>query len=130
MSNARESGSRLLFVYGTLLAGEKYHHLLGDADCHGSAETEPAYELVDLGEYPALVSGGAVAAHGEIYEISEQTMAELDVLEDVPHLYQRGPIRLADGRTVETYLYIAGGLESQPRISDGDWRAYVARGRR
>ena len=64
-----------VFVYGTLLAGEPNHRVLTGARLVAKARTEPAFELRDLGPFPGLVSGGAHAVAGEVYEVDEATLA-------------------------------------------------------
>ena len=63
-----------VFVYGTLLAGEPNHRVLAGARLVANARTEPAFELRDLGPFPGLVSGGAHAVAGEVYEVDEATL--------------------------------------------------------
>jgi gamma-glutamylcyclotransferase (GGCT)/AIG2-like uncharacterized protein YtfP len=116
----------LVFVYGTLLRGERNHHLLHDATALGTARTEAAYELADVGGYPAMVPGGGVAIAGELYTVDEPTLAALDRLEDHPHCYRRTPIRLADGRWAEAYLLDRPRADRMPRVPSGDWRAATA----
>ena len=77
-----------LFVYGTLCAGQRAHHLLRGAPLLAEARTEPRFRLVEMDGYPALVAGGATAVRGEIYEVDDRLIPELDEYEDVPELYQ------------------------------------------
>ena len=49
-----------VFVYGTLRRGEPNHHIL-DRPPLRRARTLPAYELVSLGAFPAMVPGGTTA---------------------------------------------------------------------
>ena len=113
----------LLFVYGTLRAGEPSHHLLAAAPCLAEASTDRAFELVSLGDYPAMVAGGRTAVVGELYQVDAEILARLDAFEDHPHLYRRQPIALADGRAVEAYLLPRARARGLPRIPSGDWRA-------
>ena len=101
-----------VFVYGTLLAGEPNHRVLAGARLVANARTEPAFELRDLGPFPGLVSGGAHAVAGEVYEVDEATLAALDRLEGHPRFYRRTRIALEDGVAVETYLQPEDGFEA------------------
>ncbi|WP_437591905.1 gamma-glutamylcyclotransferase family protein [Sorangium sp. So ce1000] len=111
-----------LFVYGTLMRGERSHALLGRARCLGLARTAPSFELADLGAYPALVRGGSVAVLGELYEPDPETLASLDVYEGCPDLFRRESIDLHGGASCEAYLMPAGQALGRPRIASGDWR--------
>jgi gamma-glutamylaminecyclotransferase len=113
----------LLFVYGTLLRGERNHRLLRGAPALGEARTEAAYELVDAGGYPAMVSGGTTAIVGEVYAVKGATLAAVDRLEDHPSFYRRTPIRLMDGRPVEAYLLDRDRATGMSPLPSGNWRA-------
>jgi len=110
-----------VFVYGTLRTGEPNHYLLDDRALVGQVCTEPAFELVSLGAFPAMVAGGATAVVGEVYEVDPVTLAALDRLEGHPRFYQRRPIRLADGDEVLAYLLSPEQARGQTRIPSGDW---------
>ena len=110
-----------VFVYGTLRLGEPNHYLLDDRALVGSVCTEPAFELVSLGAFPAMVAGGTTAVVGEVYEVDLVTLAALDRLEGHPRFYQRRPIRLADGDEVLAYLLSPEQAHGQTRIPSGDW---------
>jgi gamma-glutamylcyclotransferase (GGCT)/AIG2-like uncharacterized protein YtfP len=121
----------LVFVYGTLMAGEGNHRLLAGhgAAFMGPAITEPAFTLIDLGSFPAAVADGDTAIRGEVYLVDPPTLAALDRLEGHPSFYRRTPITLADGREVETYVLPADGASWRPArtpIASGDWRQRAA----
>lgn len=114
-----------IFVYGTLLRGERYHEVLGGAALVSEGRTLPGYRLVDLGEYPGLVRGGEGSVVGEVYAVDAPTLAALDHLEDHPRLYQRAPLMLAvggEGGAVEAYLLAAERAAGLPVIASGSWR--------
>lgn len=118
-------GTRV-FVYGSLLSGERNHHFLARSQHIGEARTRPMYTLFDLGAYPALVAEGTTSITGEIYEVDEATLAELDRLEGHPRLYQRTPIILANNTPVVTYLMDAARVEGCTPITSGSWRTRQA----
>jgi len=78
-----------VFVYGTLmnncynheryLKGQKY---LGQAVLVG-------YALYNLGSYPGIIPDEEEKVLGELYEIDQQILKRLDVLEGNGHLYIR-----------------------------------------
>jgi gamma-glutamylaminecyclotransferase len=115
-------GRTPLFVYGTLLSGQRSHDLLRGSLFAGSARTAPVFDLLDLGEYPALVTGGHTAIHGELYWVARATRANLDDFEGHPTVYRRSWISLAGGELAETYL-LALPSTAYRSIPHGDWRA-------
>lgn len=125
-SNARarqvEPRTRV-FVYGTLLAGDRNHHLLEGARFVAEALTEPAFILYDFGGFPGMVAGGNQAVPGEVYEVDEPALAAMDRLEGHPSFYQRTSIRLEDGTAVQAYLLRPDQVTHLPIIPSGSWRA-------
>ena len=112
-----------VFVYGTLLFGERNHRHLVGARLVGEARTQPAFQLHDLGPYPGLVAGGEHAVVGELYAVDEATLAALDRLEGTPDFYRRASIVLVDGTSAETYLLTPKQVAGHPVIVSGSWRA-------
>jgi len=115
-----------LFVYGTLLPGERDHALLEGAPSLGPALTEPLYQLVELNVYAALIPDGKVAVHGELYAIDLQLRRRIDVARQVPILFQRTTVRLADGSEAETYSMNPDQVRGKRRFAHGDWRKRFA----
>jgi len=116
------NGNARVFVYGTLLSGEPNHRLLADAELVGAARTEPDFDLVSLGAFPAMIAGGATAIAGEVYEVDRPTLDALDRLEGHPRFYRRRAVRLDDGGEVLAYLLTPDQVRGRPRITSGDWR--------
>jgi gamma-glutamylcyclotransferase (GGCT)/AIG2-like uncharacterized protein YtfP len=113
----------VLFVYGTLLPGEPGHSLLDGARALGPAKTAPAFDLVDLGPYPALVAGGRTSVVGELFEVSAATLAAIDVHEEHPVLFKRIAIPLEGGAQAHAYTLEPHQTTGRRRIRSGDWRA-------
>jgi gamma-glutamylaminecyclotransferase len=112
----------LVFVYGTLLGGESNHRHLVRARLIAPAATEPAFQLHDLGAFPALIRGGTQAVAGEVYDVDEPTLAALDFLEGHPKFYRRTSIVLSHGAAVEAYLMSPEQVGGHPIITSGSWR--------
>ncbi len=121
--NRQQRATTRVFVYGTLLAGEPNHRVLGGAKLIAEARTEPAFELRDLGPFPGLVRGDEHAVGGEVYEVDAPTLARLDALEGHPRFYRRARIALEDRTIVETYLLTPEQVEGRPVIASGNWRS-------
>jgi gamma-glutamylcyclotransferase (GGCT)/AIG2-like uncharacterized protein YtfP len=124
-----ETTSRL-FVYGTLLSGERDHSLLNGSWRLDVVSTEPVFELHDIGAYAAMVPGGRTAILGELYALDLQTLADIDVRRQVPILFQRVQIRLADGSQVGSYVMDPEQVRGRRRLGHGDWRKRFAPGPR
>ncbi len=120
--DAGDGATVAVFVYGTLLAGAANHALLAAARFLGAAETTPDFDLVDCGAFPAMLPGGATAVAGEVYAVDGGTLAQLDELEEHPHLFERLAITLRDGRSVEAYVMPRERGSSHRRIACGSWR--------
>ncbi|XP_046669482.1 putative gamma-glutamylcyclotransferase CG2811 isoform X2 [Homalodisca vitripennis] len=87
-----------VFVYGTLKTGEPNHHWLtkpenGHSKLVGEGMTLVKYPLVIASRYniPFLldVPGIGHNVSGEVYEIDEKMLSNLDILEDYPSYYTR-----------------------------------------
>ena len=111
-----------VFVYGTLLAGERNHRLLKTARLAGSDATLPRYELRHLGGFPGLVRGGTRSIAGELYEVDAPTLFGLDKLEGHPDFYRRTRIRLVSGTIADTYLLRRDQVQGRPIIESNNWR--------
>lgn len=113
-----------LFVYGSLLSGEPAHPLLAGARFIGPARTAAGFELVDLGDYPALLRAGEAQVAGELYEVSDEILAAVDVYEGCPEIYARRRIELEGGDPAEAYVMNAEEhARGLPRVTSGDWRS-------
>jgi gamma-glutamylaminecyclotransferase len=117
----------LLFVYDTLRRGEPLHGQLGESRFIAAASTLPAFSLVDLGPYAALLRGGSTAVVGELYAVSLQTRRELDVERQVPLLFNREKVQLADGSEADAYLLPAEKARGRRRLAQGDWKKRFSR---
>lgn len=109
-----------LFVYGSLLRGERHHDELEGAFFVGEARTAAGFAIYDLGDYPALVGSKEGVVSGELYAVSETLLAALDAFEGGG--YVRGAVTLESGESVQTYL-LAGPLPpGAVRITSGSYK--------
>ncbi|NUQ33579.1 MAG: gamma-glutamylcyclotransferase [Planctomycetaceae bacterium] len=116
-----------IFVYGSLLRDQPNHAFLHTANFIGTARTMPRYDMVTLGDFPAMLEGGATAIVGELYDVDQPTLNELDKLEEHPRFYMRAMIVLETGESVAAYILGRDMAEGLPRIASGDWRAAISR---
>jgi gamma-glutamylcyclotransferase (GGCT)/AIG2-like uncharacterized protein YtfP len=122
-------GKIYMFVYGTLRRHEKNHHYLNDATL--VAEQAWTYgELYDtnLG-YPMMKPSETKKVYGEVYEINQHHLKEIDILEDFQdgsneNLYERIVQTIyTDNKIIQAYLYLSD-KNCEHFISSGDWKIH------
>jgi gamma-glutamylcyclotransferase (GGCT)/AIG2-like uncharacterized protein YtfP len=131
--------TKLLFVYGTLMAGAADAPLGAEQRARLSRESlslgpaSLAGRLVDFGSYPGLIDAAIPAdrVHGEVVALADPaaSFAWLDPYEMIEpgradNEYERvvRPVHLADGREVEVSVYLYRADVSRGRIvEDGRW---------
>lgn len=112
-----------LAVYGSLRRGGVNHHYLDQASFLGQMMMSNLL-MVNLGPYPAAVLSPKSSDQAviELYEINEQTLTTIDLLEEyIPNqpeksLYIRQTIQTQYGETM-IYLYNQS-ITSYPVIAD------------
>ena len=97
----------LLLVYGTLKRDKSNHRKLGISEFVGEATTAQPYLLLQDSNihYPFLIDIPVAPFTGELYEVSDTLITQLDCFEGHPHLFERRSIQLIDGREAFTYFY-------------------------
>ena len=87
-----------VFVYGSLKQGYGNNRLLSLAKFLGATETvDDTYDLRCWGSFPAVYKQGDTSIKGELYEVDEDTMKNLDYLEGYPSFYNRERVQLYSG---------------------------------
>ena len=122
----------LLFVYGTLKTGGKYHFYLEEASLRAE-QAIAAGSLYDTGlGYPAMSLEGTDKIHGEVYEIPEVLWPAIDFLEDctgdeITDLYEKSMISVdVSGEVLEATVYLAKDKSLlKEKISNGVWDVVV-----
>ena len=112
-----------VFVYGTLMDGERNHRVLARAEHLGAARTVARFTMFDLGSYPAIVAGGRTAISGELYAVDAAALAKLDRLEGHPEIYRRTSIELEGGGSAEAYVLPSTEGRRATVIPSGSWRS-------
>ena len=113
MSQWPDKETQLLFTYGTLKQGGRYHHLLVEngAEFIGYGRLCTPYPLV-LAEYPCLLDrpGEGFRVKGEVYRLSNAAAWRVvDRLEDHPNEYRRRPEAVETNGAIQqpwTYFYL------------------------
>lgn len=99
--------TRPVFVYGTLMNGERAEHLLCNSVFGGYFQLKD-YAMYHLGSYPGIRPCSGESVLGELYFVKEDTVAQLDRYEGEGYLYHRTIVQLHAGRnsyTAEAYVY-------------------------
>jgi gamma-glutamylcyclotransferase (GGCT)/AIG2-like uncharacterized protein YtfP len=114
-----------IFVYGTLMKGMRNHVYLEKATFLQEAQTAPEYELLYNGSIPAA-RAGSEPVKGELYEVDDETLNSLDVLEEVSSkLYEKKDVTI-DGK--KATIYLGGNIfnfDTWEKIPDGDYRKLI-----
>lgn len=114
----------LVFVYGTLRRGGAGAMSVRFPGAKFIAEARVSGGLYDLGAYPGLLldnSGSSVT--GEVYEVDDETLNELDDFEASSH-YRRKRVETSVGaRRRPCWVYEPDPEFHSPRrlITSGDW---------
>jgi len=99
-----------LFVYGTLMTGKR------PTDCVVGT-------LFNLGAFPGIILNGRTLVKGEILEVNESMLEQLDVYEGVSSgLYRRELIKTFNGVEAWIYLFNKTIPEYAKIIESGKWR--------
>ena len=94
-----------VFTYGTLLRGERNHYLINDADFVSEGKVD-GFRMFNLGRYPGIEYGVGTVL-GELYLVDDETLAQLDYLEEEGTLYLRKTAKVYTESTEhEAYIYV------------------------
>lgn len=114
----------LVFVYGTLLTNERNHYLIENAKLIDKGYIENFY-MFNLGRYPGIQKGAGKVL-GEVYEVDDETLAKLDVLEDEGTMYKKIIVvtTLDNKQTVAAYVYeyILNQHQNELDLEVYDWK--------
>ena len=95
------------FVYGTLKKKFHNHYLLESSKYLGNGHTKSKYALYESG-IPFVIKNEQVSfIYGELYEIIDKTLKQLDKLEGHPVWYCREQVEIITetGKSILAWLY-------------------------
>ncbi len=96
MAMMKQQEQHTVFVYGTLKKEYSNHGYLEQQEYLGEYQTNPRWGLIDLGPFPAMVCGSH-AVKGEAYNVTDDTLQALDILEGVAQgMYHRRRIEITN----------------------------------
>ena len=109
-------------VYGSLLKGLGNHRVLGDSEFIGECTFQG--RMFSLGAYPCVSIHGNTTIKGEMYDVSDSTLRDLDRLEGHPRFYCREVVETSRG---PAWVYLINNADQQGYtkvVQSGDWRDY------
>ena len=94
---------------------------IADADVGGN--------LYDMGEYPALIPGDSAMVKGEVWEVSENVLTQLDDFEASAGYSRHRTEVFIDGTEHECWVYTPSPdrCAAAKLIDSGDWISYIGR---
>jgi len=100
------SERKRVFVYGTLRRGHANHAFIKNGRYMGTAETKEKYALY-VDRLPYLVKEPVSHIIGELYEVDDETLRQIDWLEGHPTFYRRDlcEVIAQDGTQASAYIY-------------------------
>ena len=117
----------LFAFYGTFTSSQPGHGNLAGARFVERTRTAPGYRLFFVDDlWPALVPAeDGAAIECELYECSEELLERLARVE--PQGWNRAPVELEDGRTVEGFVGDPALATRGVDVSEhGSWAAFVS----
>lgn len=117
----------LVFVYGTLRRGSTHAMSIRFPKSRFVAEAKVSGSLFDLGAYPGfLLDDSNSLVVGEVYEVDDETLKELDDFESSSH-YWRKQVKIAlETQTKKCWIYAPNpeAVSGRTPIASGDWIEY------
>ena len=115
---------QLICCYGTLRKGFGNHRLLKNARYLGTFNSEPIYNLHDLGGFPGLKHDGNTSVVMEVYKVTPEEAYNVDCLEgydpnEKPTFYDKEIIETPFGKA-GVYIYV-NNLDDCPLVESGDY---------
>ena len=108
-----------VFVYGTLMQGERAHDLL-EKELFAGSYLLRDYAMYDLGSFPGIKPLKGESVLGELYYVDYETLAKLDAYEGNGILYQRTSVKITSASAeidAETYLY-SGNIDGRQLLRE------------
>ena len=123
-----------IFVYGTLMEGERNHRLIESQECEGEGFIH-GFNLYNLGYYPGIRPSRHPEhiVHGEVYLVDDRTLEQVNRLEGEGSLYILQYVDVTmDDKVVTAGVYVYNHkCQKSSRIYTGYWKQqkiYIAYG--
>lgn len=110
-----------IFVYGTLLRGQRAAHMLEQYEYVGDFCLRD-YALYNVSYYPGITYCQGASTIGEVYLVDEECVARMDEYEAEGSLYIRKLVTVeSEGQSLEAYVYVYNREVDGPVIA-GKWK--------
>lgn len=118
-----------VFTYGTLMKGCGNHRFVLGTTFVGEGETTKEYGLFVDGLPYVSESDNVSTIKGELYEVSDRKLEDIDMLEGHPHFYERKEVEVeVDGETHTAYMYFyKRQMPYSALVPSGDYREAIHR---
>lgn len=103
----RNGNTHPVFVYGTLMKGQRAAHMLEGSDFMGCFQLKD-YAMYNLGRYPGIIPCEGALVLGELYLVSDEMLAVMDEYEGEGDLYLRTKVKVwaeQECLAAEVYVY-------------------------
>lgn len=112
-----------VFVYGTLMRGERAHSYLSNATFLGEYRLQD-YALYNLGWFPGIRPKKGSVVYGEVYSVETDMIPEMDRYEGEGSLYHRTTVAVEneDG-ALDASVYVYAHEIRNGIIEGGSWKA-------
>ena len=110
-----------VFVYGTLMRGERAHAFLAEAAYLGEYRLRD-YAIYNLGRYPGIRPKKGGTVYGEVYAVDGRMLADMDRYEGEGSLYHRTPVTAEnDSERIAAVAYVYAQEIRGNEIAGGKW---------
>ena len=122
VENASNGRTRAVFVYGTLMRGERASHMLDAYEYCGEFCLKD-YAMYNVSTYPGIKSQKGECVVGEVYLVDDAGIQRMDEYEEEGSLYIRELVNVENANeNMEAFVYVYNH-ESVGPVIRGRWSA-------
>ena len=119
-----ENRKHAVFVYGTLMRGERAAHMLAQYEYIGEFTLQD-YALYQVSYYPGIKEVPGAYVTGEAYLVDDACIKAMDEYENEGTLYLRKKVQIRNEKeSMEAFVYVYNQDVDGPVIT-GKWRKGV-----
>ena len=117
----------LVFVYGTLMKNLSNHFYLKSSTFLGECYTLEKYIILIDGSIPYLsTSKNIYNIKGELYDISNDTLKEIDELEDEGNWYKRKELKIVlNEKIITCYAYFNDQTDQTILLNSDSYHSFL-----